>query len=203
MSVWYNPAVEEWGAHDPERARATLAAAGWVDEDGDGIREQNGKPLKLQINTGAGRLDRERIQAVLQQQWKQVGVDLEIQNFEMNALVERLFEHKFDMALFGWMQQPDPSGIQAVYGSKGPQNFGRFRNEQFDALAQKGQASFDRRERIDIYRELELILAREVPVIPLVWHHELDVMTQRLQNFRPNPTAVGDTWNVHEWWLSN
>jgi ABC-type transport system substrate-binding protein len=139
----------------------------------------------------------------LQQQWKQIGIALTIRNFEMNALIDRLFEHQFDLALFGWTQQPDPSGIQGVYGSKGPQNFGRFSNPQFDSLAREGQLNFDRQERIDIYREIELILAREVPAIPLVWHYEIDVMTQRLQNFRPNPTAAGDTWNVHQWWLSH
>jgi peptide/nickel transport system substrate-binding protein len=202
LSEWYNPAVETLATYDPERSRATLAAAGWVDEDGDGIREHDGDRLELEINTGAGRVDRERIEAVLQQQWKQIGVDLHIRNLEMNALVERLFEHEFDVALFGWTQQPDPGGIQGVYGSDGPQNFGRFENEEFDRLAQEGSVTFDHHKRVEIYRQMEWILAQEVPAIPLVWHHEIDVMTERLHGFRPNPTAVGDTWNVHEWWVS-
>jgi peptide/nickel transport system substrate-binding protein len=113
----------------------------------------------------------------------------------------------FEIALFGWGQPPDPSAMEVVYGSKylppDGQNMGRFRNSELDSLAALGTRIAAQDLRVPIYRRIESILLRELPVIPLVWLVEADPMTVRLHNFRPNPTSsAGDTWNVHTWWLS-
>ncbi|MFQ5600683.1 MAG: ABC transporter substrate-binding protein, partial [Candidatus Krumholzibacteriia bacterium] len=202
----YNPLAEELAVHDVQRAEALLEEAGWSDSDGDGIRDRGGRPLRLEINTGAGMTQRERTQAILQQQWRRVGVDLVIQNHDFGVVIEKLVSGDFETALFGWGQSPDPAGIEVVYGTgfapPNGQNMGRFSNARFDELAARGTRVADHRERIEIYREIQEILLRNVPAIPLVWAVELDPMTERLQNFHPNPTDAGDTWNVHEWRLS-
>ena len=90
-----------------------------------------------------------------------------------------------------------------LFGTDAGQNFGKFSNRRLDALARLGGTTSNLDQRIAIYREIEEILLREVPSIPLVWRVELDAMPERLQNFRPNPTAVQDTWNVAAWWLSD
>ena len=46
------------------------------------------------------------------------------------------------------------------------------------------------------------ILVEEMPVIPLFWYTAMDPCTERLQNFRPNPTQSGDTWNAAQWYLA-
>ena len=43
------------------------------------------------------------------------------------------------------------------------------------------------------------VLAEEAPVIPLLWVTQLDCMPASLENYRPNPTQSGDTWNANEW----
>jgi peptide/nickel transport system substrate-binding protein len=202
LTEWYNPIAPQLARLDLAGAQGLLEAAGWRDSDGDGIRERDGVKLAFELHTGAGRADRERLQQVLQQEWRLVGADVQIRNFEMRALIEKLHGGEFDAAVFGWNQQPDPSAIAAVYGSNGPQNFGRWASARFDSLAAAGAATFDAAARRGIYRSIEEILLREVPAVPIVWHQELDVMTQALHNYRPNPGDAGDTWNVHEWWLA-
>jgi peptide/nickel transport system substrate-binding protein len=206
---WYNPRADSVGKFAPEQARALLAAAGWVDANHDGILDRAGKPLHLEINTTAGRPGRERTEAVLQQQWRQVGVDLSIRNYNGTVLFGSegpLRGGKFDMALFGWTQPVDPAAIEVIYGSKyvppDGQNMGRFRNARFDSLAALGTHLVDPQQRTAVYRDIEALLLREMPVIPLVWLVELDPMTERLHEFRPNPSDAGNTWNVRNWWLS-
>lgn len=210
---WYNSAADTANPFDPKRARALLAHAGWVDADGDGILDRQGRPLHLELVTTAGRSTRERAAAVLQQQWRQVGVDLALRTANPAVLFGSaesggvLRNGNFDVALFGWGQSPDPTGMEVVYGSRfvppAGQNMGRFRNAQLDSLAAVGSRLVDVRARVPVYREIGAILLREMPVVPLVWLIDIDPMTDRLQNYRPNPNGIaGDTWNVHTWWLS-
>jgi peptide/nickel transport system substrate-binding protein len=212
LMPWYDPAADTTNAYDAVRSRALLAAAGWNDTNGDGIRERDGKLLRLEISTTAGRTTRERVQAVLQQQWRDVGVDLQIRNYNPAVLFGspeqegRLRTGRFEIALFGWLQQPEPSGMMQVYGSQfippAGQNMARFRNRAADSLLALGAQQVALPLRAHLYRQVESILLREVPVVPLVWLVELDAMPARLRAFRPNPTSAGDTWNVHEWWLA-
>jgi peptide/nickel transport system substrate-binding protein len=213
LMPWYEPAADTANAYDPARARGLLDAAGWRDADGDGLRERGGRPLRLELSTTAGRAARERTQAVLQQQWRDVGVDVVIRNYNPAVLFGspeqegRLRTGRFEIALFGWQQQPEPSGMEQIYGSRwvppAGQNMARFRNQKADSLLALGGAQASPALRAKLYREVEAILLREVPVIPLVWLVELDAMPARLRGFRPNPTGGGDTWNVRDWWLAS
>jgi peptide/nickel transport system substrate-binding protein len=114
---------------------------------------------------------------------------------------------KFQVALFGWGQPPDPAAMEVVYSSKffppHGQNFGRYRDATLDSLTALGTRITAQELRVPVYQQIEAILLRDVPVIPLVWHVEADPMTTRLHNFRPNPiSTAGDTWNVRDWWLA-
>ena len=57
--------------------------------------------------------------------------------------------------------------------------------------------------RREIYFRVSEILVEEVPVIPLFWYTSVDPCTDRLQNFRPNPTQSADTWNASTWYLAS
>jgi peptide/nickel transport system substrate-binding protein len=207
LTPWYNPAADTATRFDPPRARALLEAAGWHDRDGDGIREKGSRRLRLVIGTTAGRPARESTEQVLQQQWRAVGVDLVIRNLVPDQLWPALREGKFQVALFGWGQPPDPAAMEVVYGSRFTppqgQNFGRYRNASLDSLVALGTRIAAHELRVPVYHQVEAILQHDVPSLPLIWHLEVDPMTERLHNFRPNPTATaGDTWNVRDWWLA-
>jgi ABC-type transport system substrate-binding protein len=67
--------------YDPDRARAALEESGWVDEDEDGIREKDGKTLSLLIVNGYPNSEENGpVPEVLQAQWAEVGIELEIIN---------------------------------------------------------------------------------------------------------------------------
>jgi peptide/nickel transport system substrate-binding protein len=72
--------------HDPARARALLAEAGWVDSDQDGIVEKSGRKLRLDFNVQANAAD----DAVLiQDQLSRIGVTVELRPLDYNALGSR------------------------------------------------------------------------------------------------------------------
>jgi peptide/nickel transport system substrate-binding protein len=197
--------------HDPAEARRLLAAAGWRDNDGDGIRERDGERLELEITSTAGRTSRERTEIVLQKQLAGIGIDLKIRNHHPTVLFASwddrgiLKRGEFDLALYAFLTPPDPSTKEGSYSSDflppQGQNNSRFRHDEITSLLSAGSATVGFDERKKIYDKVARILAEEVPVIPLLWVTQLDAMPVGLVNYRPNPTQSGDTWNAAQWKL--
>ncbi len=80
-SGWVASDIEPW-TYDPQGARDMLEAAGYVDTDNDGIREDpDGNPLVIYHGTTIREI-RQDIQAVAQQYLREVGIDLQIQSWD-------------------------------------------------------------------------------------------------------------------------
>ncbi len=208
---WWNPEVEKLVRLDRDAARKLLEQAGWKAGD-DGIREKDGARLTLSISTTAGRKQRELTEQVLRQHLRQVGIDLTIENHNATAFFAPyrssgvLKTGKFQLGMYAWITSPDPNRAQLYHSSnmpdRGGQNHPRMRNARLDELLDRGLRTLGFAERKAIYDEIQVIIATEVPMVPLVWRADIDPMTTRLKGYKPNPTQTGDTWNTEEWTLS-
>lgn len=211
-SKYYSAAAASRVTHDPLKARRLLRDAGWIDRDGDGVLENAGRPLVLTLSTMAGRLNRERTQLVLRDQYREVGVDLRIKNYAPTVFAGSYEEDgilksgKFDLAMYAWLSSPEPASKEDLYSlntipPRG-QNHTRIRHERLTKLLEDGAHEIDEAKRVEIYREVAEILVDEVPSIPLFWYTALDACTGRLRNYKPNPTQSADTWNANTWHLA-
>jgi peptide/nickel transport system substrate-binding protein len=194
-------------------ARKLLRSAGWVDEDGDGILEKDGRELSLSITATAGRINREQTEVVLQKQYREVGIDLQIKNhngtvlygsYDENGILKR---GKFDLAMYAWLSSPEPATKEDLYSSNtippNGQNHPRIRHADLTRLLAEGANQIDEKRRISIYHDIADILVEEAPVIPLFWYTAVDACSDRLKNYKPNPTQSSDTWNANTWYLSD
>jgi peptide/nickel transport system substrate-binding protein len=211
-SKYYSAEAAGRVAYNPLRARRLLRDAGWFDENGDGILEKNGKDLALTISTTAGRLNRERTEMVLRDQYREVGIDLRVRNYNPTVFAGSYEEGgvlktgEFDLALYAWLSSPEPATKEDLYSihtipPRG-QNHPRIRNERLTALLERGAHETDETLRIQAYHEIAAILVEETPVVPLFWYTAVDASTRRLMNYRPNPTQSSDTWNASTWYLA-
>lgn len=210
-SKYFNAAAAASVEYDPLRARRLLRDAGWADGDGDGILERNGEDLVLVISTTSGRLNRERTEIVLRDQYREVGVDLKVRNYNPTVFAGSYDENgilkrgKFDLAMYAWLSSPEPATKEDLYSiRKIPpegQNHPRIRHERLTTLLEQGAHETDEARRIAIYHEIAGILVEEVPVIPLFWYTAVDACSERLKNYKPNPTQSSDTWNANTWYL--
>ena len=75
-------------AADIEGAKALLEGAGWVDSNGDGVREKDGVELRIlyQSSTNAVRQD---FQALIKQWWEEIGIAVELKNIDASRLLRR------------------------------------------------------------------------------------------------------------------
>ncbi|HXV12993.1 MAG TPA: peptide ABC transporter substrate-binding protein [Candidatus Krumholzibacteria bacterium] len=210
-SRYYSPSAAERARFDLAAARRLLHEAGWRDTDNDGIVDRDGVPLKLTISASAGQPNRERTELVLREQYRAVGIDVEIRNYGPTVLYGTyedggiLKRGSFDIAMYAWLSTPEPSRREALYSATSVppqgQNHPRFRHDELTRLLEEGSTETDVAKREVIYQRVQEILVDEAPVIPLFWYTAIDPVTERLQNFRPNATQSADTWNAATWYL--
>lgn len=96
---------------------------------------------------------------------KKIGIKNEVQLVEFSTLRRQYLQPgKFDVVIWSRSSGPDPEcGI--VWGSQGPLNFCRFKNAKIDELITEGKRAMNKEKRGAIYREIQGILAHELPWI--------------------------------------
>ncbi len=98
---------------DPARARALLDEAGWRDTDGDGWRERAGDPLIVRIKTNGENPVRRDLAMLVAAAYRAIGVPAEVEIVPYPSLIDALFRHDYDVAIFGWPIDLDPD--QSAY----------------------------------------------------------------------------------------
>ncbi|MBI2568529.1 MAG: peptide ABC transporter substrate-binding protein [Candidatus Schekmanbacteria bacterium] len=207
---WYNAAVEQLVRYDPAAAARLLDEAGWK-RGADGVRTSDGARMTVRLSTTAGNPSRELVEQVLQQQLGSLGIEIAIENHNATALFAPhesggvLKQGRFDLALYAWVYFPDPDRKNLYHSTNIPpphgQNHSRYASSRMDELLDRGIRAVAFAERKAIYDDVQVLVATDVPMTPIVWRSDIDPMTARLEGFKPNPTQVGDTWNIHEWRL--
>jgi ABC-type transport system substrate-binding protein/ABC-type amino acid transport substrate-binding protein len=108
-SPWVDPSLQPW-PYDPEKAKALLAEAGWVDTNGDGTVDKDGVELVLKYGT-TNREVRQDTQAVAQQDLAQIGVKLDLQSFDADIFFASYSENgpsaNFSLDIIEYSDSPD------------------------------------------------------------------------------------------------
>lgn len=206
MSWAYNPNITV-NPRDVNKAKQLLEEAGWV-MGPDGIYEKNGQRLSFAISTTAGHPQREQIEQIIQQQAREAGFEIMIKNYDANTLFGDVMPNRrFDTILFFWHSSPDPDvhtlfhSSQIPSGQGGGQNYIGYRNEEMDELLDKARATLDREVRREAYWRVQEILDEDVPTIAITYEVDLSAARADLENYKPNPSVVGNLWNAGSWRL--
>jgi peptide/nickel transport system substrate-binding protein len=185
--------------YDPARAKKMLDDAGWKPGAG-GIREKNGKKLSFTIYTNAGNKPREALVAVMQEQWKEIGVEATPKTEEFTAFVNRIQNTKeFEVFLvgFSWTPDPDQTAMWATASQKGGFNIGAYSNPRVDQLLADGLKETSQEKRKAIYKEIDKIVMDDLPSPALFFTKRLMGLNKRVQNLDPN--AFDHFYNSHLW----
>lgn len=187
---------------NPDSARALLDAAGWRDANGDGIRERDGKPLAFTLLTQAGFAIRESVSQVVQQQLRDVGVDMKIQLVDGTAISSLWFEGNFDAMLHWWHMPADPEITLFFASDRTPpagRNINYVESRELDRVLYASDREIDQTKRRALLVQAQQMLADLTPEIPLYNVTRLDGVPATLHGFKGNPTNTGVFWNVWEW----
>ena len=195
-------------------ANALLDQAGWIDSNGDGIRDRDGVELSVlyQTSTNAVRQD---FQVLIKQWWSEIGVAAELRNIDASVFFGsdpgspdtyqkfyadlEMYASNFSGTdpqsyLANWLCSDSPRPETQWQGA----NIPRYCNPAYDALHKELTQTAELSERARIARELNDMLMQEVVMIPLVHRGRLSAHASSLGGVRLN---VWDSqlWNVADW----
>ena len=130
-------------AYDTAAAKRLLTERGWADANGDGMRERGGRPLRFHIMLPATSGVRRQYGRLLQEQFRAVGAQVELDEVEGAVHLERAGAGRFDALLGGWSVDPVPSAGLAVLWTRAAipgSNHGRYVSAEFEGLLDRAQA---------------------------------------------------------------
>ncbi|MES1254356.1 MAG: ABC transporter substrate-binding protein [Acidobacteriota bacterium] len=166
--------------YDPGRARALLDAAGFPDPDGAGPAARLRLSLKISNTQEYNRLQA----AVIQQNLRAVGIDLDVRTYEFATLYADVLKGAFQMVSLQWTAGSlgDPDILRRVFHSAQvpPAGFNRgyYSNPMVDALLDEAARATDDSARAARFRHVQEILAQDVPYVSL-WNKRNVVVAQR------------------------
>jgi peptide/nickel transport system substrate-binding protein len=166
--VGYWAGAEQMYAYDPEKAKALLDEAGWVDTNGDGIREKDGQPMLLQM-PAIQWMQENQMAEVVQAQLREVGIDVNVQNMAYAAEWEMASKCEHDLAACGFYSG-DPDDLASLFLSSnvGPgYAWTCAKDAKLDDLLLQGRATTKADERAKIYTEAQQLIMEQALIKPV------------------------------------
>jgi peptide/nickel transport system substrate-binding protein len=210
---FYSPNV--FYEYNPEKARALLEEAGWIDQDNDGIREKDGRKLKLVSKAALSTLLKQS-QQIIQKNLRDIGIDVDVQLLDpgdfysdpttnASSVLRSVADiQEFDIST----SSPDPAAYMAFWTcAQIPQmennwsaglNVGRWCNHAYDDLLTRSSTELDPQKREQLFIQMNDMQVEDVAMIPLVHLAQVSGVNNNIQGLDPTPWD-GNLWNLKDW----
>ncbi|NJN84223.1 MAG: hypothetical protein HC802_19385, partial [Caldilineaceae bacterium] len=198
-----------------------LDEAGFIDEDGDGVREcrgcmyaDEGTPLSMKYQTTSGNQLREESQQLVSEMLADIGIELTIENVPSSELFGSwasgaFRKHgNFDIVMYTTSDEIDPQSqmdgyfsshsipVEANAGSGF--NYSRWINEDADSAIATAGSSPDTAARKSAYQTACERVDEELPHIYLYDRSDIHLTRSNISGFDVNPWG-NQSWNAAEW----
>jgi peptide/nickel transport system substrate-binding protein len=183
LKTWhYEPVPGELRTFDLEEAKRRLDAAGYLDSDGNGYREdKQGKEISLNLITPNTTAYYAQSASLIADWYKQIGIKLNIQVLDKDTVTQYVTppeageKANFDIELWGWGGSPDPDFLLSIFTTDqiGGWSDSFYSNPEYDKLYNEQQVAPTQAERKVLTDQMQQIVYRDAPYDVLYYSSEL------------------------------
>ncbi|MBK7448107.1 MAG: peptide ABC transporter substrate-binding protein [Anaerolineales bacterium] len=193
--------------YDPEAATQILNKEGYVFTAGSTVRSKDGQPLAFTLVHPDDAIHTQ-IAAAIQADWALIGVQLNLQPVSYDALVNNhLATRSYEAALgdLNTSRTPDPDPYLFWHQAEatGGQNYSQWDNRTASEFLETGRTAADFNERARLYKNFQVVFAKELPSLPLyypVYSYGVDAQVQGVQ-VAPMYDVSDRLALINEWYL--
>ena len=204
---FFTPAWEQY-TYSPDKVTEHLKAAGYT-KSGT-YWTKGGKPLEFTFKSTAGNSLREKVAQLLQQNFKQVGIKMDIaMELPQVFFGQTTIQGQYQTGEWAWSSSLDPRLTEMFAcdqipsksnNNEGKNNY-RWCNQEVTKLLHASDVEPDITKRGDLIKQAQVLMGNDVPLLPMYQRPETVAYANRLQNIKDNPLG-GQFWNVAEWWVT-
>ncbi len=191
---------------DPAGANKLLDDHGWV-KGSDGVRSKDGKRLEFKYTTTSGKPWRQADEEIIQQNFKDIGIKLNIQNVPASTFFGPFLNNgQHDLAEFENSFTYDPDDDTLVGCDAIPPPGGSGENWSFKCypelqkLITQEQQTVDPVARQAIFNKEHQILLTQFPYIFLYSPTDPGIAKKTTHNYLPGPEGAQESVNIWKWW---
>lgn len=162
-AAWFGALAPPPVTFDPKQASRILASRGWKDTDGDGVLDRNGLPLAFNLLVSSSSVARMQYALLAQEQWKRLGVHVEVVPLDITQFLARRRPGDFDASMESFGSDPSPWSLLDRWGCGAEANYGRYCNHAADSLLR--EAHLAKRDPAPPIRAWLRTLASDFPAV--------------------------------------
>ena len=198
---FHNPNVRRY-EYDLDRANEILDGLGWLDTDGDGVREDGeGNEIEFSMVTSTGNTVRATVGEIVHEGMTQIGLKVDYRLVEFGDLVDQLtVTFDWESTVIGLTGGPDPhGGITVWHSGEGlhlwypnqPEPSTEWEAE-LDEIYITASQELNRDSRVELYHRAQEIVAENVPLIYTTLSERLSAVRNVLGNTTPTLYGLYD-----------
>lgn len=158
------------------------------------LKQAGAEKLKLKLAYGTHKSQLEAIALVIQNNLKDVGIEVELMPMEKSAFFGQLLGTKapeFDLALNGYVMGTEPAEYASIFTTGGANNMQKYSNKDVDAKFKKALKETDDAKREAIYKEIQQIIVDEAALYPIAYPKSLVAIDKNYDGVKEaNPAPI-------------
>lgn len=202
---WFWPSIPRY-PFSREKALGLLEGLGLTNRDDDEwLEDERGTEARFTMLVFRGNTVLERAAAVLRDDWRQIGVAVDVVALEPGAVQTRVMSGDFDAALIHFLtSDTDPALSKDLWLSSGGAHFWHLGQKspatewerRIDELMAAQATTMDEDERVRLFREVQRIFAEHLPMLHFAAPRVYVAASSRLINLRPALTRPQLLWSA-------